>query len=99
MSGGGGVTLLRVLVTPCAGRDGIAGYNPWRRRLSVRVRAPPRGGEANRALVRLLASALGVSKGDVKIVKGVNSREKTLRINLPRERVLEALGSHEPERV
>lgn len=86
----GEATLVDVVVTPGAGSDGIAGYDAWRRRVSVKLRAPARRGEANRALISLFASLLGVSKGDVKIVRGGNSREK--RINLPRERVLEAIG-------
>ncbi len=87
-----GGTLLDIIVTPNARVTEIAGYDAWRRRLSVRVAARPKGGEANRTLIAFFATLFGVSKGDVNIVRGDNSREKTLRINLPRDKVLEVIS-------
>jgi len=92
VKGENGETLIDIIVTPNAKSNEIAGYDAWRRRLSVRVAAKPKGGEANRALLSFFASIFGVSKGDVNIVRGDNSREKTLRINLPRDKVLEVIS-------
>ncbi len=48
--------------------------------LKVRVAAPPVKGKANRALIRLLAKALGVSSSQVEIVSGHKARHKTVRV-------------------
>jgi uncharacterized protein (TIGR00251 family) len=70
---------IRVRITPRAGRDAVAG---WRDDvLLVRVSAPPVEGEANAALERLLAKALGLRKNAVHVVAGLKSREKTVAID------------------
>ena len=46
----------------------------------VRVTAPPDRGKANDAVVRLLASKLGVSKSVVRIVRGHTSRSKVIQV-------------------
>ncbi|WP_456473774.1 DUF167 domain-containing protein [Candidatus Pyrohabitans sp.] len=90
--GENGETLIDIIVSPNARKDELADYDAWRRRIVVRVAARPRGGEANRALLSFFASLFGVSKGDVNIVKGDSSKQKTIRVHLPRDRVLEAIS-------
>lgn len=48
--------------------------------LKVRVAAPPVKGKANRALVKLLAKALGVSSSQVEIIRGHKARRKTVQV-------------------
>ena len=48
----------------------------WR----VRVTAAPEGGAANRAVIALLAEALGVAPSRVELVRGAASRDKVFRI-------------------
>lgn len=48
--------------------------------LTVRVRAAPQRGEANRQLVEFLASILNVPKSTIKIVSGAGSVRKVLEI-------------------
>lgn len=70
--------VLQVRVTPRAGRDEITG---WRESvLEVRVKAPPVEGEANAALVRVLAAALGVRRSQVELVSGHAGRTKRVRV-------------------
>jgi uncharacterized protein (TIGR00251 family) len=70
-------------VTPRGGRDDIDGIetlSDGRSVVKVRVRAIADGGEANRAVTELLAKALGVPKGRVKILSGATSRLKQVAI-------------------
>ena len=70
--------LLTVRVTPRAGRDEVAGWRDGE--LRVRLRAPPVEGQANEALVRFVASLVGVAPRDVQIVSGARGRSKRLRV-------------------
>lgn len=49
--------------------------------LAVRLTAAPSEGAANDALVRLIAKALGVPRGDVTLASGATSRLKRLHIS------------------
>ena len=70
-------------VTPRGGRDDIDGLETLangRTVVKVRVRAIAEAGEANRAVTELLAKALGVPKGKVRILSGTTSRLKQIRL-------------------
>ena len=71
--------LLRVRVQPWAPRSEIVG---WRAdgTLSVRVAAPPVEGQANVALVALLAGALDLRPSAVNVARGTRGRDKLVRI-------------------
>jgi len=74
---------LPVRLTPGAAADRIDGWDvdvEGRPVLKVRVRARPVEGEANHALVKLLARALGVPKSAVAIQRGGQSRTKILTV-------------------
>ena len=74
---------LAVKLTPGASADRIDGWDvdaEGRSVLKVRVRARPVEGEANEALVKLLARTLGVPKSTVAIQRGGQSRTKILAI-------------------
>jgi uncharacterized protein len=80
---GGGV-VLAVRLTPKGGRDaidGIAQLADGRSVLKVRVRAAPSEGEANAALLRLIAKAAGVPPRDVALTAGATARIKQLAIS------------------
>jgi uncharacterized protein (TIGR00251 family) len=49
--------------------------------LKVRVRAAASEGEANAALVKLIARTLGVAARDVSLVAGASARLKRVKIN------------------
>jgi uncharacterized protein (TIGR00251 family) len=73
-----------VRVTPRGGRDDIDGLetlSDGRPVLKVRVRAIADGGEANRAVMELLAKALGVPKRNVRLLSGSTSRQKQIAID------------------
>ncbi|MCC6749662.1 MAG: YggU family protein [Deltaproteobacteria bacterium] len=72
-----GITF-NVLVVPRASRERVGPVVGDR--LKVAVTAPPVEGEANAAVVALLARALGVSRRQVEIVGGESSKRKTVRV-------------------
>ncbi|MBA3050917.1 DUF167 domain-containing protein [Brevundimonas sp.] len=74
---------LAIRLTPGASADRIDGWGvdaEGRPVLKVRVRARPIEGEANEALVKLMARTLGVPKSAVAIQRGGQSRTKILVI-------------------
>jgi len=48
--------------------------------LVVRVKAPPREGKANQAVIRVLAKHFGVPQSRVKILAGARSKDKFIEI-------------------
>ena len=75
--------VLAVRLTPKGGRDaidGVARMADGQALLKVRVSAAPSEGEANAALVKLLARTLGVPARDVTLISGASSRLKRLKI-------------------
>ena len=73
----GGVTF-DVLVQPRASRAKVGPLHDGR--LKVAVTAPPVDGEANAAVIELLAKTLGVAKSAVDVVAGMTSRRKTVHV-------------------
>jgi len=79
----GGIAL-SVRLTPKGGRDSIDGIellSDGRAVLKARVGVAPSEGEANDALCRLLAKALGVPPRDVALTAGATSRIKRLTVS------------------
>jgi len=77
-------SIIAIRVTPRSSKPGIGGWRAGadgRDELEVRVSAAPTDGEANAAVIKLLAKELGVPKGSIEIVSGETSRHK--RIALP----------------
>ena len=81
-------------LTPKGRRDAIGGVERMadnRTVLTVRVAAPPTEGEANDALIRLIAKAVGVPPRDVAIAAGATARVKRLTIAGDAARLLAVL--------
>jgi uncharacterized protein (TIGR00251 family) len=81
-------------VTPRGGRDdvdGIEQLSDGPSVLKVRVRAVADGGEANRAVLALLAKSLGVPKASVTLLSGATSRLKQIAVEGDPIRLAEAL--------
>jgi uncharacterized protein len=73
-----GGSTLRVRVAPRAARDELAGERDGA--LVVRLTAPPVEGQANAALVRLIAKRLGIPPSSLSVAQGAKGREKVLRV-------------------
>lgn len=60
--------------------EGWAAGADGRRVLKVRVAAPPVDGQANAALLKLIAKTLGVARSSVTIASGEGARVKMLEV-------------------
>ena len=67
-----------VLVQPRASRPRLGPIHGDR--IKVAVTSPPVDGEANAAVIELVARALGVPRAAVEVIAGTSSRRKTLRV-------------------
>ena len=73
-----GAVTFDVLVQPRASRAKVGPLHDGR--LKVAVTSPPVDGEANAAVIELLAKTLGVARGAVEVVAGATSRRKTIKV-------------------
>jgi len=71
--------VIAIRVQPRAGRDEIAGERDGA--ILVRVKAPPEGGRANKAVIKLLAKRLGVPQSAVEVARGAAARDKLIRVD------------------
>lgn len=87
----GDAVVVRVRVQPKASRDAIVGEHNGA--LKVSVTAPPDKGKANKAVVELLARALGTAKSNVALVSGAASRDKAFAVRGVTAARIEALAA------
>jgi uncharacterized protein YggU (UPF0235/DUF167 family) len=75
--------ILAVRVTPRGGRDAVEGWvrdDAGRVALKVRVAAAAADGQANAAVIALLAKALGLPKSSLLLVAGQTARLKRFAV-------------------
>ncbi|OCC24016.1 hypothetical protein MB02_09410 [Croceicoccus estronivorus] len=68
---------LALRVTPGARVEGIEIADGC---LLVKVRAKPKDGEANGAVLKMLAAALGIGTSRLKMLRGATGREKMVQL-------------------
>jgi uncharacterized protein (TIGR00251 family) len=73
-----GALTFDVLVQPRASRAKLGPLHDGR--LKIAVTSPPVDGEANAAVIELIAKTLGVARTAVDVVAGTSSRRKTIRV-------------------
>ncbi|MDR1690286.1 MAG: DUF167 domain-containing protein [Candidatus Methanoplasma sp.] len=66
-----------VLVSPRSGRSGIEGTDGWRKRVIVKVKAPPLDGKANREVEEVFSRYTGLPSS---VISGQTNRQKTVFI-------------------
>ncbi|HUF05943.1 MAG TPA: DUF167 domain-containing protein [Candidatus Binatia bacterium] len=70
---------LEVVVTARASADRVGPFRDGV--LRVRVTRPPADGEANRAVLRLVARSLDLGPGSLELVAGARGRRKRIRVS------------------
>ncbi|OIP83979.1 MAG: hypothetical protein AUK37_06460 [Rhodobacterales bacterium CG2_30_65_12] len=69
---------IAVRVTPKAARNGVIETDNG---LRVSVTTVPEDGKATKAVIKLLATALGVPKSSLTLIRGVTSRDKVFKLD------------------
>lgn len=72
-------TIITVKLTPRSPHNEIAGIME-NGMIKIRLNAPPVEGKANAALIKFLASLLGVSESSIEIISGATSHTKMISI-------------------
>ena len=70
---------IKVWVQPKSSRNQVDGFQDGA--LQVRVTATPTEGQANAAVIAILAKTLGVSKSRLEIIRGHSSRDKVISVD------------------
>lgn len=72
------MAMYHLLVKPGSAKEGV--FEEADGSLLVRTRKKAHGGEANAAVVEMLADYFGVGKTKVRIIRGANSRRKSVEV-------------------
>ncbi len=78
-------TVLLLYIQPGASSTMLSGLHGDR--LKIKIKAPPRDGEANQALQEYFSSVLNIAKSKVFLIRGESSRQKDLLVELSIEKV------------
>lgn len=76
------VVLIDLEVTPGAKFSEIpSGYNPWRKRIEVRISEQAQKGKANEQLIEEFSAFFSVPKSSIQVEAGSTSTKKTIGIS------------------
>ena len=68
---------VHVRVIPNAGKNEVKKFGNG---YKVYLTAPPVEGKANKMLLKVMAEEFGVKKSQISIARGINSRDKVIRV-------------------
>ena len=77
-----------VLVSPRSNRSGLEGFDEWRKRLILRVKAPPLDGRANKEVEETFREITGFK---CEVTSGQVNRQKTVTVHGDPGKALEAI--------
>ena len=72
-----GVTF-EITVRPGSSSSGISGFDKWRKRIEIKVKAQPMDGSANSELISLLAEVFNIRSVNIRIISGERSSSKKI---------------------
>tara|TARA_B100001113_G_scaffold99015_3_gene79849 strand:- start:747 stop:1055 length:309 start_codon:yes stop_codon:yes gene_type:complete len=72
-----GTVIIDIEVQPGSSRQGVVGYNEWRGKLQVAVKAEAQKGKANHAVCNVLEK---IFSAKVTVISGQTSRSKKINI-------------------
>ncbi len=72
--------VLDLEISPGAKKTTVHGYNPWRKRIEIRLSERAQKGKANEQLISFLSDLFHVNSRDVRIITGTTNSKKSLLI-------------------
>ncbi len=72
--------ILELDVSPGSKETSIKGYNPWRKRIEIRLSERAQKGKANAELISFFSSLFNVHSRDVQIISGLTNSKKSVKI-------------------
>lgn len=84
--------ILELIVRPNSKMSGFTGFDQWRKKFEIKVRAPPTQGKANDELITVIAEFFSINPADIEIITGLKSTQKKVLIqNITTSDALEKL--------
>jgi len=68
--------ILDLEISPGAKETAVHGYNPWRKRIEVRLSERAQKGKANEQLISFISDLFNVNSRDVRIITGSTNSKK-----------------------
>lgn len=72
--------ILDLEISAGAKETAIQGYNPWRKRIEVRIAQRAQKGKANAEIISFFSNLFNVRSNDIAIVSGTTSSKKSVMI-------------------
>lgn len=73
--------ILDLEISAGAKETAIHGYNPWRKRIEVRIAKRAQKGKANAELISFFSNLFNVGSADIRIISGMTSSRKSVLIS------------------
>ncbi len=72
--------ILDLEISAGAKKTEVHGYNPWRKRIEVKLSERAQKGKANAELISFLSGLFNVNSRDVRIITGLTNSKKSVKI-------------------
>ncbi len=72
--------ILDLEISAGAKETGVQGYNPWRKRIEIRLSERAQKGKANAELISFLSRLFNVNSRNVRIIAGLTNSKKSVKI-------------------
>ena len=72
--------ILDLEISAGAKETAVHGYNPWRKRIEIRLSERAQKGRANAELLSFLSDLFKVNSGNVRIISGLTNSKKSVKI-------------------
>jgi len=72
--------VLDLEISPGTKETAVHGYNPWRKRIEVRLSERAQKGKANEQLISFISDLFNVNSRDVRIITGSTNSKKSVLI-------------------
>jgi len=72
--------ILDLEISPGAKETGVYGYNPWRRRIEIKLAERAEKGKANAELISFFSDLFVVNSRNIEIITGLTSSKKSVKI-------------------